>query len=189
MVSRTSLVILVGSRPLHLGLCFSVPHGISVPLSLINIYAEIKSEYPEFVPPRHGNLVMWANNGVLLLNTCLTVKAGTPGSHSNKGWETFTEQVLKVLDKYGGANLPANGGKSTGFGRGVVFIAWGSWAQKRVAGLDKHKHLILSSAHPSPRVMKGFLGNGHFKKANEWLEDRYGPDGKVDWCKLDETAD
>jgi len=140
------------------------------------------------IPPVLSNLTMWANNGVLLLNTCLTVKAGNPGSHSNKGWETFTEQVLKVVDKYGGANLPTNGTSTrVGCGRGVVFIAWGSWAQKRVAGLDKHKHLILTSAHPSPRVTKGFLGNGHFKMANDWLEGKYGPGGKVDWCKLDES--
>jgi uracil-DNA glycosylase len=88
---------------------------------------------------------MWANNGVLLLNSCLTVRAGNPGSHSDKGWETFTEHVLKVVDKYGGANLPTNGASTrAGFGRGVVFMAWGAWAQKRVVGLDKASHSVSS---------------------------------------------
>jgi uracil-DNA glycosylase len=99
-----------------------------------------------------SNLTLWATNGVLMLNTCLTVKSGNPGSHSNKGWETFTEHVLRVVDKYGGANLPKseNGASSVpGFGRGVVFVAWGSWAQKRVAGLNKVRHLILpANQHP-----------------------------------------
>ncbi|KAF8802542.1 uracil-DNA glycosylase [Phlegmacium glaucopus] len=168
------------------GLCFSVPVGVAIPPSLKNIYAEIKAEYPEFNIPNHGNLSNWAENGVLMLNTCLTVRQGNSNSHADKGWETFTDYVIQMVDKYGGSNLPsreASGG--SGFGRGVVFLAWGTHASKRVAKLDKIKHLILKSAHPSPfSANKGFLGNGHFKLANQWLEQKYGMDGRIDWCAL-----
>ncbi|KAF9466529.1 uracil-DNA glycosylase [Collybia nuda] len=188
-------VVILGQDPYHgrgqaHGLCFSVPIGVSVPPSLRNIYAELKAEYPEFKPPQHGNLTAWASNGVLMLNTCLTVRAGDAGSHSNKGWEDFTDRVVDVVDKYGGANLPTAGGsEGTGIGRGVVFLAWGAWAGKRVAKLGKGKHLILTSAHPSPfSAHRGFLGNGHFKTANEWLEAKYGKEGIVDWCALDVEA-
>jgi len=179
-------VVMIGQDPYHgpgqaHGLCFSVPHGVQVPPSLKNIYAEIKAEYEDFVPPKHGNLTAWAEAGVLMLNTCLTVRARTAGSHQGKGWEQFTDRVLEVVDRYGGANL----GAKSGLGQGVVFLAWGSWAAKRVSKLSKTKHLILSSAHPSPlSARKGFFGNGHFRKANDWLEARYGPDGQVDWCHL-----
>ncbi|KAF9818587.1 hypothetical protein IEO21_02692 [Rhodonia placenta] len=182
-------VVIIGQDPYHgpgqaHGLCFSVPPGVAVPPSLRNIYAEIRAEYPEFEPPKHGNLTAWAENGVLLLNTCLTVKAGDAGSHSGKGWETFTDKVVDVVDKFGGANL-ANASGASGRGRGIVFLAWGAWAAKRVAKLDKKKHLILTSAHPSPlSASRGFLGNGHFKKANDWLEQKYGEDGRVEWHKL-----
>ncbi|KAL6302469.1 uracil-DNA glycosylase [Sparassis latifolia] len=180
-------VVIIGQDPYHgpgqaHGLCFSVPQGVGIPPSLRNIYTEIRSEYPEFEPPKHGNLTAWAENGVLLLNTCLTVKAGEAGSHSNKGWEEFTDRVVDVVDRYGGANLSSGTG---GRGRGIVFLAWGAWAAKRVAKLDKKRHLILSSAHPSPlSASRGFFGNGHFKKANKWLEEKYGSEGRVDWCKL-----
>lgn len=185
-------VVIIGQDPYHgagqaHGLCFSVPVGVGIPPSLRNIYAELKAEYPEFEPPKHGNLSSWANNGVLMLNTCLTVQANNAGSHSNKGWEQFTDKVIDVVDRYGGANLPnaESDGPDNGVGRGVVFLAWGSWAAKRVAKLNKIKHLILTSAHPSPfSANKGFLGNGHFKEANRWLVQRYGSEGKVDWCTL-----
>jgi len=170
------------------GLCFSVPTGVAVPPSLRNIYLELKAEYPGFEVPKHGNLSAWAANGVLMLNTCLTVRAGDPGSHSNKGWEEFTERVVDVVDKYGGANLPTAGNSSdtTGISQGVVFLAWGAWAAKRVTKLTKGKHLILKSAHPSPKSAdRGFWGNNHFRLANEWLEAKYGIEGKVDWCELD----
>ncbi|KAI0297237.1 uracil-DNA glycosylase [Multifurca ochricompacta] len=179
-------VVMIGQDPYHgprqaHGLCFSVPPGVSTPPSLRNIYAEIKAEYEEFVPPKHGNLIPWAEAGVLMLNTCLTVRAHSAGSHQGKGWEQFTDRVIEAVDRYGGANL----GEKTGSGRGVVFLAWGAWAAKRVAKLSKTKHLILSSAHPSPlSANKGFFGNGHFRKANDWLEARYGADGRVDWCRL-----
>ncbi|KAG6909938.1 hypothetical protein DXG01_014207 [Tephrocybe rancida] len=121
----------------------------------------------------------WAANGVLMLNTCLTVRAGDAGSHSNRGWEEFTDRVVDVVDKYGGANLPTIGtvSDSAGVGRGIVFLAWGAWAGKRVAKLDKH---------PSPfSVDRGFRGNNHFRRANDWLEEKYGAEGKIDWCNLD----
>ncbi|KAG1773552.1 uracil-DNA glycosylase [Suillus occidentalis] len=185
-------VVIIGQDPYHgpnqaHGLCFSVPKGVTVPPSLKNIYAEIKSEYPEFEPPKHGNLTAWAENGVLMLNTCLTVKANKAGSHSGKGWEEFTDKVVDVVDKYGGANLSSGGDSDmNGIGRGVVFLSWGSWAAKRVAKLNKTKHLILTSAHPSPlSAYRGFMGNGHFKAANDWLENKYGPQGKVNWCNLE----
>ncbi|KAF5382070.1 hypothetical protein D9615_004281 [Tricholomella constricta] len=186
-------VVILGQDPYHgpgqaHGLCFSVPTGVTIPPSLRNIYIELKAEYPEFEVPKHGNLSTWATNGVLMLNTCLTVRGGEAGSHSNKGWEEFTDRVVDVVDKYGGANLPTAGAgsESTGIGRGVVFIAWGAWAGKRVAKLSQGKHLILTSAHPSPfSVDRGFRGNNHFKLANEWLKEKYGADGQVDWCNLD----
>ncbi|KAF7375161.1 Uracil-DNA glycosylase [Mycena sanguinolenta] len=177
------------------GYSFSVPPGIAIPASLQNIYTEIRTEYPSFTPPRHGHLAGWVSQGVLLLNAVLTVRANDPNSHAEKGWEAFTDRVLRVVDAYGGANLGRTGveGKSdepaSGFGSGVVVMAWGAKAAKRVSavGLDKpgSKHLILKSAHPSPRSAdNGFFGNGHFKKANEWLEQRYGPGGGVDWSQL-----
>ncbi|KAI0032528.1 uracil-DNA glycosylase-like protein [Vararia minispora EC-137] len=179
-------VVIIGQDPYHgpgqaHGLCFSVPQGVAVPPSLRNIYAEIKSEYPGFEPPKSGSLAAWAADGVLLLNTALTVRTGAAGSHQGKGWETFTDKVVNVVDRYGGANL----GDRVGYGRGVVFMAWGSWAQKRVVKLDKKKHLVLQSAHPSPlSASKGFFGNGHFKAANDWLAQHYGDSAKVDWCNL-----
>ncbi|KAF8150768.1 uracil-DNA glycosylase-like protein [Crassisporium funariophilum] len=189
-------VVILGQDPYHgpgqaHGLCFSVPVGVTTPPSLRNIYTEIKTEYPEFNVPKHGNLSAWADNGVLMLNSCLTVRQGDANSHANKGWEQFTDYVLDMVDKYGGANLPSrlggSGGGGNGFGRGVVFLAWGSYAAKRVAKLNKTKHLILLSAHPSPySAHKGFLGNGHFKSANQWLEQKYGVDGSVDWCCLND---
>ncbi|KAJ8463190.1 hypothetical protein ONZ51_g10410 [Trametes cubensis] len=174
-------VVIIGQDPYHNpgqahGLCFSVPPGVAVPPSLRNIYTEIKSEYPSFEPPKHGTLNAWAENGVLLLNTALTVKAHEPGSHSNKGWEQFTDKVIEMVDRYGGANLGDKSSAGAGRGRGIVFVAWGTWAAKRVAKLDKH---------PSPlSASRGFFGNGHFKKANDWLEEKYGSDGCVEWTKL-----
>ncbi|KAF9484336.1 uracil-DNA glycosylase [Pholiota conissans] len=183
-------VVILGQDPYHgrnqaHGLCFSVPAGVAVPPSLRNIFTEIKAQFPEFKFPNHGNLEAWANNGVLLLNACLTVRDGDANSHSNRGWEQFTDRVLEIVDKYGGANLPSGDGQSAGFGRGVVFFAWGASAKKSVAKLNKAKHLILTSAHPSPySADKGFFGNNHFRLANEWLEKRYGEEGRVNWCSL-----
>ncbi|KAJ7183133.1 uracil-DNA glycosylase [Mycena filopes] len=167
------------------GLSFSVPMGTGIPPSLQNIYQQIRTEYPSFTPPAHGHLASWAAQGVLLLNTVLTVRAGQSDSHAERGWETFTERVMQVVDRYGGASIAPAGDSAPGVGRGVVVMAWGAKAAKRVVGMDESKHLILKSAHPSPRSAdKGFFGNGHFTKANEWLEARYGAGGGIDWGKL-----
>ncbi|GAA5897855.1 hypothetical protein JCM6882_005096 [Rhodosporidiobolus microsporus] len=165
-------VVIIGQDPYHDdGLCFSVRPGVKIPPSLRNIYKELKEEYPAFEVPKHGNLISLARRGVLLLNTSLTVKPHQAGSHSNKGWESFTDKVVDLV----------NDGE-----RGVVVLAWGAWAAKRVAKMDKKKHLILTSAHPSPlSARRGFFGNGHFQKANEWLESKYGADAKIDWTSLD----
>ncbi|KAA1113699.1 hypothetical protein PGTUg99_022233 [Puccinia graminis f. sp. tritici] len=316
-------VVIIGQDPYHgpgqaHGLSFSVPKGIPIPGSLRNIYQELKSEYPEFKAPGHGTLRSWAESGVLLLNTSLTVKKGAAGSHSNRGWEQFTDAVVDAIDLYGGLGLlnnqkpseadqivepaskrmkldhapsteasppqaegpetasdsdpkapspiadstpmasisdpkhttsapepektnrkpsmedlntlasvdkrseasqparpdtnSAESGSKTkppevagadveppstksteepkpqdlpGFGKGVVFLCWGKWAADRVARLSESKHLILKSAHPSPlSAHRGFLGNKHFKLANEWLENKYGESAKINWCDL-----
>ncbi|BGP51868.1 uracil DNA glycosylase [Rhodotorula kratochvilovae] len=176
-------VVILGQDPYHddgqaHGLCFSVRPGVKIPPSLRNIYKEIKEEYPAFEVPKHGNLISLARSGVLLLNTSLTVAPHKAGSHSNKGWETFTEKVVALVDQHGGG------------GEGVVVLAWGQWAAKRVAGMDKKKHLILTSAHPSPlSARRGFFGNGHFKKANEWLLKRHGENAQIDWTTLEPEED
>jgi uracil-DNA glycosylase len=185
-------VVIIGQDPYHgpnqaHGLCFSVKPGVAVPPSLLNMYKEIRAEYPSFTPPKHGCLASWAEAGVLLLNTSLTVRASQAGSHAKKGWEEFTDAVIASVAKYGGADLVKGG---SGEGRGVVFLAWGGWAAKRVDKLDKKKHLILKSAHPSPlSAARGFLGNNHFKKANEWLADKYGIEETIDWTKLEIPGD
>ncbi|KAF7330325.1 Uracil-DNA glycosylase [Mycena venus] len=194
-LGRVKVVILgqdpyPGAGQAH-GYSFSVPPGVAVPASTPNCVLNI----PPSRPRGTGTSQVGSLRAVLLLNAVLTVRANSPNSHAEKGWEAFTDRVLRVVDAYGGANLGRAGsdGKpdepASGIGRGVVVLAWGAKAAKRVAaaGLDKHgsKHLILKSAHPSPRSAdNGFFGNGHFKKANEWLEKRYGPGGGVDWCQL-----
>ena len=121
-------------------------------------------------------LASWARQGVLLLNTCLTVRAHQANSHSRRGWEEFTDSVLKTIDARPGP--------------GVVFLAWGLPSQKRMKGINPEKHLILSSAHPSPLSARtGFFGNAHFRRANEWLKEKYGPLAGVNWCKLEPDLD
>ncbi|GAA6059178.1 hypothetical protein JCM10212_005523 [Sporobolomyces blumeae] len=200
-------VVILGQDPYHNvgqahGLCFSVRPGVQIPPSLRNIYKEIKDEYPAFDIPKHGYLTSLARSGVLLLNTSLTVKPHAAGSHSQKGWETFTDKVIDLVDQYGGSGIGSGiggddrvkeetgaGGKgSNGHkkGNGVVVMAWGAWAAKRVAKMDKKKHLILTSPHPSPlSARRGFFGNGHFRKANDWLEQKYGANAKIDWTKIE----
>ncbi|KAG0143601.1 hypothetical protein CROQUDRAFT_66042 [Cronartium quercuum f. sp. fusiforme G11] len=210
-------VVIIGQDPYHgpgqaHGLSFSVPRGVAIPGSLRNIHEELKREYEDFKKPTHGSLGSWADAGVLLLNTSLTVRKGEAGSHAGRGWEQFTDAVVDAIDLYGGLELGAGNiidpnddeGPSTkrqktedessvpvaeraqpGFGKGVVFLCWGKWAADRVARLSDTKHLILRSAHPSPlSAHRGFIGNGHFKRANEWLATRYGPSAVVDWCSL-----
>lgn len=155
-------VVIIGQDPYHgpgqaNGLCFSVREGVKMPPSLVNIFKEIHKEL-EFPMPSSGNLERWANQGVLLLNATLTVRAGTPGSHQNKGWETFTDAVIKRISDEK---------------EDVVFLLWGSYAQKKGEIIDKKKHHVLASAHPSPfSVERGFFGNGHFVKTNAYLKSK-----------------
>lgn len=134
------------------------------------MYICLKNDYPSFVPPanRGGLLTPWAEHGVLLLNTCLTVRAHEANSHANRGWERFTQKVIDLV--------------ATRKTRGVVFMAWGTPAGKRVLKIDAKRHLVLTSVHPSPlSARRGFFDCGHFKKANEWLSTKYGEEGEVDW--------
>ncbi|WWC92190.1 uracil-DNA glycosylase [Kwoniella dendrophila CBS 6074] len=185
-------VVIIGQDPYHddgqaHGLAFSVRKGVRIPPSLRNMYKEMHDEIPEFVIPKHGDLTEWAKHGVLLLNTSLTVRAHEAGSHANKGWDTFTAAVLKVVTSRlsPGPSIGSSTNDKVPGGNGVVFMAWGAHAAKMCAGVDQRKHLILKSAHPSPlSASRGFLGNNHFKKANEWLKVKYGPEGGIDWKAL-----
>ncbi len=162
-------VVILGQDPYHgpgqaHGLCFSVLPGVPFPPSLLNIFKEIERNLG--VPiPSHGCLQAWAEQGVLLLNATLTVEQGRAGAHQGKGWETFTDKAIEALNRERA---------------GLVFLLWGSYAQKKGALIDKQKHLVLQSAHPSPlSAHRGFLGNSHFSKTNAWLEEH----GKtpIDW--------
>ena len=152
-------VVIIGQDPYHgpgqaHGLCFSVNDGIQFPPSLKNIFKEIESDLGKPVPDS-GNLTRWAQQGVLLLNATLTVRAHQAGSHQKRGWETFTDAVIKELAEKRD---------------GLVFILWGSYAQKKGAFIDRNRHLVLQSAHPSPlSAYNGFFGNHHFSLTNEWL--------------------
>ncbi|ODN99426.1 uracil-DNA glycosylase [Cryptococcus wingfieldii CBS 7118] len=178
-------VVIIGQDPYHddgqaHGLAFSVRQGVKIPPSLRNIYKEMTNEIPGWVSPTHGDLTEWAKHGVLLLNTSLTVRAHTAGSHSKAGWDQFTAAVLKVVTD----RLAPTSGEGSG-ANGVVFMAWGAHAAKMCAGVDSKKHLILKSAHPSPlSASRGYFGNNHFNLANEWLEERYGAGGGIDWKAL-----
>ena len=152
-------VVIIGQDPYHgpgqaNGLCFSVNDGIRFPPSLKNIFKEIKDDLGKEIP-ESGNLECWAVQGVLLLNATLTVRAGQAASHQNKGWEEFTDTVIrKVSDE-----------KSD-----LVFLLWGAYAQKKELLIDTKKHHVLKSAHPSPfSADRGFFGNSHFSKTNEFL--------------------
>lgn len=152
-------VVILGQDPYHdvgqaNGLCFSVNPGIAMPPSLINIFKEIKSDIGTEMPA-NGDLSRWAHQGVLLLNATLTVEAHRAGSHQGKGWEQFTDEVITRL-----AEDRNN----------LVFMLWGSYAIKKGAFIDRNKHLILTSPHPSPlSAYRGFLGNKHFSQANQYL--------------------
>lgn len=153
-------VVILGQDPYHRpgqanGLCFSVNDGIAVPPSLNNIYREIKDDLGKDLPTS-GNLERWANQGVLLLNATLTVRAHQAGSHQKKGWEIFTDRVIETLSAKK---------------ENIVFLLWGGYAKKKGARIDNSKHLILTSGHPSPlSANRGFwFGNKHFSKTNEYL--------------------
>ena len=155
-------VVVLGQDPYHgpgqaHGLCFSVHPGVDVPPSLLNIYKELERD-TGFVRPDHGYLMDWARRGVLLLNSVLTVEAGQAGSHQGRGWEGFTDHVVDVLNRER---------------EGLVFLLWGSYAQKKGAVIDTGRHRVLKAPHPSPlSAHRGFLGCGHFSKANEYLVRR-----------------
>ena len=165
-------VVILGQDPYHgpnqaHGLCFSVQDGIQPPPSLINIYKELQKEYGVAVNMTNGNLTRWADQGVLLLNATLTVEAGKAGSHQGKGWETFTDAAIKALSDRR---------------EGLVFMLWGSYAQQKGRVIDRSKHLVLESSHPSPlSVYRGFDGCGHFKKANQYLQS-HGQE-PIDWLQ------
>jgi uracil-DNA glycosylase len=140
------------------GLAFSVTTNIKVPPSLVNIYKELNSDIEGFVTPTHGNLTSWAQQGVLLLNTVLTVQQGQAHSHAKLGWERFTDEIIAQLNLYN---------------KGCVFILWGAHAQKKGRNIDGNKHLILNGPHPSPlSAYRGFFGCQHFSKANSWLAEK-----------------
>lgn len=153
-------VVILGQDPYHgpgqaHGLCFSVQDGVRTPPSLQNIYKEIKNDIGTDIPVS-GNLERWASQGVLLLNSTLTVAAGLPGSHQGKGWEEFTDAAIKALSEKR---------------EQLVFLLWGNYAKKKGAHIDRQKHLVLEAAHPSPLgAYKGFFGCKHFSKTNEYLE-------------------
>ncbi len=167
-------VVILGQDPYHgegqaHGLCFSVRPGVSPPPSLINIYKEMQSDLG-LAPPRHGTLEHWARQGVLMLNAVLTVEAGRAASHQGKGWERFTDSVISQVNA-----LP----------RPVVFILWGSYAQKKAAFVDASRHLVVKSAHPSPlSAHNGFFGSKPFSKANAYLREK--GMAEIDW-RLSET--
>ena len=152
-------VVIIGQDPYHgpgqaHGLCFSVNEGVPNPPSLQNIFKEIQSDLGKPLPA-NGDLTRWANQGVLLLNATLTVQAHQAGSHQRKGWETFTDAAIRHLAEER---------------EHIVFILWGAYAQKKGAFIDRNKHLVLTSAHPSPlSAYNGFFGNKHFSRANEYL--------------------
>jgi uracil-DNA glycosylase len=153
-------VVILGQDPYHgegqaHGLSFSVPDGIKPPPSLMNIYKELVQEYN--IPiPKSGNLTRWAEQGVLLLNATLTVEHSLAGSHQNKGWEIFTDAIIRAINDHHSH---------------IVFMLWGSYAQKKGAFIDRTKHLVLEAPHPSPlSAHRGFFGCGHFKAANAYLE-------------------
>ncbi|KAI5181322.1 uracil-DNA glycosylase [Nematocida sp. AWRm80] len=159
-------VVVLGQDPYHgpdqaMGLSFSVPLGVRVPPSLINIKKEILRSTGQESVCRGGNLVPWAEQGVLLLNTILTVERKSPRSHSSYGWEKITDRIIETVSNTS---------------KGVVFMLWGKDAQKKGGLIDPLAHLVLSSPHPSPfSANRGFLGNNHFQKANEYLK-KHGKD-------------
>lgn len=167
--------VILGQDPYHgpnqaHGLCFSVRPPTPAPPSLKNMYKALTKDYPSFkAPPKNsGLLTPWADRGVLLINTVLTVRRGEANSHKDRGWERLTQKVIDTVAK---ARI-----------NGVVFLAWGTPAARNVQKVNPEKHLILKSVHPSPlSAARGFFDCGHFKKTNEWLVQRYGKDAEIDW--------
>lgn len=170
-------VVILGQDPYHgpnqaHGLSFSVKPGVPAPPSLVNIYKELASDIPGFVIPNHGCLQSWAQQGVMLLNTVLTVEAGKAHSHGSLGWETFTHKVIKVLNAQR---------------ESIVFLLWGSHAQKKGTIIDPTRHHVLKAPHPSPlSAHRGFFGCRHFSRVNALLEQQ--PQQHIDWTPTLPTA-
>ncbi len=162
-------VVIIGQDPYHgpgqaNGLCFSVHENVKKPPSLLNIFKELKNDLGKEIPGS-GDLVRWADQGVLLLNATLTVRANSAGSHQNKGWEQFTDNVIELISREK---------------EGIVFILWGAYAQRKGQVIDTSRHFVIQSAHPSPFAAdRGFFGSRPFSRTNEYLESQ----GKVpiDW--------
>ncbi|EOH7148474.1 uracil-DNA glycosylase [Campylobacter coli] len=153
-------IVLLGQDPYHqpnqaMGLSFSVPYGVKIPPSLLNIYKELKTDL-NIEPSKSGDLSSWAKQGILLLNSILSVEAGKPASHSSWGWQEFSDAVISKL------SLEKSG---------LIFMLWGNYAKSKKALIDTNKHFILEAAHPSPLARTGFLGCKHFSKANEILRN------------------
>jgi len=162
-------VVILGQDPYHgpgqaQGLCFSVPPGVDVPPSLLNIYAELKRDL-QIDAPDHGCLLPWADRGVLLLNAVLSVERGRAGAHQGKGWEAFTDRIIQLLNSER---------------EGLVFMLWGAYAQAKGKLVDPRRHLVLRAPHPSPlSAYRGFIGCEHFSRANSYLQARGGQ--TIDW--------
>lgn len=163
-------VVILGQDPYHglnqaHGLSFSVQKDVKIPPSLVNIYKELEQDLGDFNFPKHGNLTKWAEQGVFLLNTVLTVRAHEAFSHRDKGWELFTDEIIRLINE----RLD-----------NVVFVLWGAPAKSKEKFIDSNKHLILTSAHPSPlSAYRGFFGSNHFSKINNFLENKGYK--KIDW--------
>lgn len=161
-------VLILGQDPYHgenqaHGLCFSVKPGLKIPPSLVNIYKELKDDIG-FEIPDSGYLVPWAKQGILMINAVLTVKAGTPNSHKNKGWETFTDAVISQVNQK----------------QNVIFVLWGGYAKKKVKLIDANRHIIIQSAHPSPlSARNGFFGSKPFSNINSALRKAGKPE--INW--------
>ncbi|MCH2058757.1 MAG: uracil-DNA glycosylase [Thalassotalea sp.] len=163
-------VVIIGQDPYHgpdqaHGLCFSVKPGIKTPPSLVNMYKELATDIDGFTIPDHGYLQTWAEQGVLLLNTVLTVEEGLAHSHKHLGWERFTDKVIALLSEHN---------------EGLVFLLWGAHAQKKGKAIDQSKHCVLSAPHPSPlSAHRGFFGCRHFSQANSYLASK--GNKVIDW--------
>ncbi|XXN65876.1 uracil-DNA glycosylase [Enterobacter ludwigii] len=166
-------VVILGQDPYHgpnqaHGLAFSVQPGVAIPPSLLNMYKELEQDIPGFVRPRHGFLESWATQGVMLLNTVLTVEASKAHSHARFGWETFTDNVISVINQHR---------------EGVIFLLWGSHAQKKGSIIDTQRHHVLKAPHPSPlSAHRGFFGSKHFSQANALLSQS--GQRPIDWMPV-----
>jgi len=165
---ESTKVVIIGQDPYHgegqaHGLAFSVESDRAIPPSLVNIFKEIKSDM-NIEPPIHGDLSNWSRQGVLLLNSVLTVEKGNPASHAGRGWEGFTDKIIEILNKRDG----------------LVFLLWGAHAQKKGLTIDRRRHLVLEAPHPSPlSAHRGFFGCKHFSKTNKFLRERR--DLEIQW--------